>query len=189
MIKLSILILTIPSRLTTYFPKIIIDIQNQISKRNDVEIIGLYDNKKRTVGQKRNELLRLAQGEYLTFIDDDDRIAPDYIDSIMNTLYTVPDIDCLCFGCETTVNGGDKHFSKYSIHFSYGRTRDQWRGKPAHTMVWKSSIAKKYTYDNKNYGEDTSWVMRAHKDIKNEVQINKILYYYDFNSGISETRR
>ena len=43
-----------------------------------------FDNKKRTIGKKRDEMLKLAQGKYVTFVDDDDRISDDYVDEIMN---------------------------------------------------------------------------------------------------------
>lgn len=188
MIKLTILIATVPSRLHTFYPRLMDSINKQISGRDDVEVIGLYDNKKRSVGEKRNSLLSLAQGQFLTFIDDDDRIADDYIQSIISTIDDNSDADCIVFDCETTIDGGDKHFSKYSIHFEYGRTGDQWRGKPAHTMIWRSDIAKKYLYPDKNYGEDADWVVRACADIKKEVRIDKILYYYDFNNTTTETR-
>ena len=58
----------------------------QIGSREDIEVIVLYDNKKRTIGQKRNALLDLAQGNHLVFLDDDDRISDDYILSIMEIL-------------------------------------------------------------------------------------------------------
>lgn len=192
-IKLSILIPTVPNRLTTFFPRLIEHLQNQIrisNNRTDVEILGLYDNKKRTVGEKRNVLLNMAQGEYLTFIDDDDRIADDYVQSIMNALYDNLDVDCVVFDCITTINGDTSNptYSKYSINYEYSQTGNQWRGKPAHTMVWKSSIAKKHSYQGKNYGEDIEWVKKACKDIKREVRIDKVLYFYDFDNRVSETR-
>lgn len=68
MIQLSILVPTIPSRLTTFYPRIMSDYP-------EIEIIGLFDNKKRTTGQKTG---CMAQGTYLVFIDDDDRISENY---------------------------------------------------------------------------------------------------------------
>jgi len=186
--KLSILVATVPSRLETFFPRLIKQLQDQVNNRPDVEIIGLYDNKRRTVGQKRNALLNLATGEYLTFIDDDDRVADDYVKSITDTLYANPTADVVVFDCITTINGGQKTYSQYSIRYEYGQIGDQWKGKPAHTMVWKSSIAKRHMYPNLNYGEDVNWVVRACKDVRNEVRIDKVLYFYDFNSAVTETR-
>jgi intein/homing endonuclease len=138
------------------------------------------------------------------FIDDDDDIAPDYISSVISTLYANPTADCIVFDCITTMNGdkSNQTYSKYSIDYEYiqvqepgpnpidptGRIAFQWRGKPAHTMIYKSEIAKKHIYINQNYGEDVDWVKRACLEIKNEVRIDKVLYYYNFNSAVSETR-
>jgi glycosyltransferase involved in cell wall biosynthesis len=189
MIKFSILVPTVPNRLYTFYPRLITSLQEQTKNRDDIEILGFYDNKKRSVGQKRNALLNLAQGEFLTFIDDDDRIAEDYIQSIMDTIYANPTADCIVFDCITTINVTEKTtYSKYSKDFEYSEIGDQWRGKPAHTMVWKSSIAKKHMFPNINNGEDVNWVVRACKEIQNEVRIDKVLYYYDFNSKSTETR-
>jgi glycosyltransferase involved in cell wall biosynthesis len=204
MLKLSILISTIPRRINTFYPALLNKLMAQVGDRWDIEVIGLFDNKKRSVGHKRNELLKLAQGEYLCFIDDDDDIAQDYISSIITSLYANPIADCIVFDCITTQNGdkNNQTYSKYSINYEYvqvpgispnpvdptGRIAFQWRGKPAHTMVYKSGIAKKHIYMNQNYGEDVDWVKRACQDIRNEVRIDKVLYYYNFNSTVSETR-
>jgi len=204
LLKLSILVSTIPRRINTFYPALLNKLMPQIGYRPDIEVLGLFDNKKRSVGQKRNELLQLAQGEYLTFIDDDDDIAPDYVSSVIRTLYTNPTADCVVFDCITTINGdkNNQTYSKYSINYEYiqvpepgpnpidstGRIAFQWRGKPAHTMIYKSEIAKKHIYINQNYGEDVDWVKRACLEIKNEVRIDKVLYYYNFNSAVSETR-
>ena len=190
MIKLSILIITVPSRINSFYPNLLNCLNKQIGDRTDIEVLGLYDNKKRSVGEKRNALLKLAQGEYLTFIDDDDRIDDTYIESIMATLNSNPAADCVVFDCITIINGNniDKTYSKYSIKYEYGQVGNQWRGKPAHTMVWRAEIAKRHIYVNKNYQEDVDWVKRACLDIKNEVRIDKTLYYYDYNDKTTETR-
>jgi hypothetical protein len=56
---------------------------------------------------------------------------------------------------------------------------DQWRGKPAHTMVWNSKIAKQCTFIDANTGEDYDWVKQACKFIIKEVRIDRLLYFYD----------
>ena len=67
MLKLSILIPSVPSRRKTFLQRILDQLESQINT-NDIEIVVLYDNKKRTVGEKRNDLLNLARGQFLTFI-------------------------------------------------------------------------------------------------------------------------
>lgn len=190
-ILLTILVPTVPSRLVYFYPKIMAQLLSQTEKYNNIEVISFFDNKKRTIGKKRNEMLNLAQGKYVTFVDDDDRLTDDYIDEIMNALNNNNNVDCVVYNVICCVNDGNiKKLCKYGIEFQYGDINGglEWRGKPAHTMVWKSSIAKKHVYSNMQHGEDIEWVLRAYLDIKTQYRIDKVLYYYDANyATTSET--
>jgi glycosyltransferase involved in cell wall biosynthesis len=187
--KLSILIPTVPSRIKTFFPSIIECINNQINvlNRNDIEIIGLFDNKRRTTGDKRNDLLNLAKGEYLVFIDDDDRIGLDYVKSIIEVLDSGP-CDCVVFDSICNIDGKYDCTCKYGIEFSYTKQGTSWTGLPAHTMVYRSAIAKRHLFPCQRYGEDMDWVSRASKEIKIQKRIDKVLYHYDMCHATSETR-
>jgi len=191
MIKLSILVPTVPSRLSFFYPRIMNQLLEQTKTYTDIEILGFFDNKKRTVGEKRQDLLNMARGEFLVFIDDDDRITNDYVQEIMDAIYKNKDTDCIVFDSICCIDNGDlKKLCKYGIEYEYGDILDgkEWRGKPAHTMVYRSTIAKKHCYSNLNSGEDYDWVLRACKDIQHQTRIEKILYYYDANySTTSET--
>ena len=190
-ILLTILVPTVPSRIEYFYPKIMKQLLSQTEKYTNIELIAFFDNKKRTIGKKRGEMLNLAQGKYVTFIDDDDRISDDYVDEIMNAINTNADIDCIVYNVICCVNNSTiKKLCKYGIEFEYGDINNglEWRGKPAHTMVWKTAIAKNYKYSNMHNGEDTDWVKRAYLDIKTQHRIDKVLYYYDANySTTSET--
>lgn len=190
MIKLSILVPTVPSRLTTFYPRIMNDLLKQTGNNPEIEIIALFDNKKRTIGQKRQDLLNLAQGTHLVFIDDDDRISGNYIKTIMDVLNDNLETDCIVFDSICKINGNPGILCKYGIEFEYGYILDgaEWRGKPAHTMVYKSSIAKKHIYSNIPNGEDVDWVKRACLDIQEQTRINEVLYFYDADyNSTSET--
>ena len=165
---------------------------SQTKDRQDVELLALFDNKKRSLGDKRNDLLNLARGDYLVFIDDDDRISDSYVDDIINTLNANPETDCVVFDCICSVDGGTPKLCKYGTEFEYGdillNNVIEWRGKPAHTMVYKSSIAKRHMFPSINNGEDVDWVIRACKDITIQTRIDKVLYWYDANyNTTSET--
>ena len=43
--------------------------QQSVARMQDVELLYLMDNRRRSVGEKRNALLQLAHGDYLSFID------------------------------------------------------------------------------------------------------------------------
>jgi hypothetical protein len=62
-----------------------------------VQLITLYDNRVWTVGQKRNRLLWMAEGEYLTFVDDDDEVAGDYVDTLLGAIDKARGADVICF--------------------------------------------------------------------------------------------
>lgn len=187
-VKLSILVLTVPNRVDKSFIKLIKELQRQIGTRQNIEILGLFDNKKRTLGEKRQSLIDIANGDYIVFIDDDDRIAQTYIDDIMDCLEKNPETDCVVFDCICNYNK-QNILCKYGIEYDYGKIRNgMWYGKPAHTMVYKTTIAKKHRYTYISNGEDTDWVKRANQDIKHQSRINKVLYYYDQDNETSETR-
>jgi glycosyltransferase involved in cell wall biosynthesis len=163
---------------------------DQTKTYDNIELISFFDNKKRSIGKKRDEMLGLVQGEYVVFVDDDDRISDDYISEIMTALQNNPSVDCVVFNCICCVNGGPPKLCKYGVEFEYGDILGgkEWRGKPAHTMVYKSSIAKNHHFSDMKYREDMDWVKRACLDIKTQVRIDKVLYFYDANyATTSET--
>jgi 2-polyprenyl-3-methyl-5-hydroxy-6-metoxy-1,4-benzoquinol methylase len=180
---LTILVPTVPSRINYFYQRIMKQLMDQTKNYNNVEVISFFDNKKRTIGKKRDEMLKLAQGKYVTFVDDDDRLSNDYVDEIMNAI-TNNDVDCIVYNTETTIETTQKKvLCKYGVEYSnsgyINSEQTQWRGKPAHTMVWKSMIAKIHPFSNMSHGEDYDWVNRAYKDVKIQHRIDKILYYYD----------
>lgn len=191
MILLTILVPTVPSRIELFYVKLMKEILRQIEPyKNEIELISFFDNKKRSIGKKRQEMVNLAQGKYIVFIDDDDRISENYVNEIMNTLIENPDADCIVFNSITRINGGKGILCKYGIEFEYGYINDglEWRGKPAHTMVYLSKIVKNHQFNDMGNGEDCDWVKRAYLDIKNQIRIDKVLYYYDAEyTTLSET--
>jgi glycosyltransferase involved in cell wall biosynthesis len=88
-ILLSCLIPTIPERRTTFLPRFLTELERQTAGL-PVEILTFYDNQQRSVGEKRNTLLREAKGKYIVYLDDDDEIAPDFIAEIMEVIYNEP---------------------------------------------------------------------------------------------------
>ncbi|KKM04465.1 hypothetical protein LCGC14_1763950 [marine sediment metagenome] len=83
----SILICAIPERFHTAQGLLHSLLETQsVARRPDVELLYFLDNRRRTVGAKRNDLLQMAKGEYLSFIDDDDEVATDYVDRVLGMI-------------------------------------------------------------------------------------------------------
>jgi glycosyltransferase involved in cell wall biosynthesis len=106
--RLSILIPTVLSRTKSFLPRIISQIEKQYDELSDadrdrVEVISILDNKKIMLGDKRNMMIDIARGDYVVQIDDDDRIATDYIKQLLSA--TESGADVITFKAEVTING------------------------------------------------------------------------------------
>ena len=55
-------------------------------------------------------------------------------------------------------------------------------------MMYKSSIAKTVQFENRQRGEDFKWAAKIKHLIRKEGRIEKVLYYYNFDMGKSETQ-
>ena len=183
--KLSILICTVPSRVDTFLPKMVTSLCKQAGK--DVEVLWLGDNKKRTVGQKRNDLLNLAQGEYVTFVDDDDRVTDDYVSNILKGIETGADV--VNFNVMCSLNGGKAKRVDYDARFLRdAETKEAYQRLPNHIMCVKRELAVSVGFPKKNMSEDADFAKRLRPLIKKQAFINKALYYYDFSHQVSETQ-
>ena len=200
-ILLSILICTIPSRTSIFLRKLIESLEEQIyllekDLQNKVEILYLGDNRKMTVGEKRNKLIDISHGKYIVFIDDDDRINCKYIYEIILAIYnyrsnSVNDVDSVTFDAEITFDGVNPcrvFYSKDLIDVN-DPTNHKYFRKTNHLMPIKKEIVvkNKVQFPEKNKGEDFDWAQRIVTHLKSEAKIDKILYYYDYNSNTTTT--
>ena len=146
-----------------------------------IEVLTLGDNRTRTVGTKRNDLMNLARSDYLTFIDDDDKIDDAYLKSIFAIIDTVPTFDVLTYMMHTTLHDGRVIFSKYSVQYEVHGLEgaDWWRGKPTHTCIWRADVARKEQFPEINYGEDADWACRVAEHVEEEYHLDEVLYYYE----------
>ncbi len=183
--KLSILICTTTTRVSNYLPRIINILEAQ--KGRDVEIIYLGDNKTRSVGKKRNDLISLAQGDYISFVDDDDTVSEDYIRCILGEIKFNPDV--IVFRAFRHQDGAKDRVVRYSVNYQTDQNLPgEYRRIPNHLNVWKRSLIQDIKFKEINYGEDSEWALRCKPLIKSQREISKILYNYWFNSKTTETQ-
>lgn len=182
--KLSILVCTTTGRVGTFLPKIIRHLENISS--DGVEILYLGDNKKRSVGTKRNDLINLAQGEYISFIDDDDMVSSDYCTLILKEIEHNPDV--ICFNAFRNFNGRKDRPVIYSALFKQDADKQHvYERIPNHLSVWRKDLC--LPFQDRNFGEDSEWAIRMRQLIKTSRKIDKVLYQYWFDSRTTETQR
>jgi len=194
MINLFILIPSLPSRRKFFQQRLLDSIESQIAleERVDIEVICLYDNKKRTIGEKRNNLLDITKGRFLVFLDDDDLVSDSYIKRVMGVIDNNPEVDCIVYDCLFTEDGKKNMLCKYGVELDYNFAIPGsgviWTGKPAHTMVYASSIAKKHKFPLQQEKEDIAWVKRVCCEVKNQARIDETLYYYQWVPSKTEAK-
>lgn len=192
MIDLSILVCSVHTRYDTFLPKIekqLFDQLNNLSviDQERVEIIVLTDNKKMMLGHKRNTMVEMAQGKYIAFVDDDDRIADDYLLTLLNA--TDSDADCIVFQAEVSLNGEKPKICYYSkdVKADYNKP-DAYYRIPNHICCVKKETSLKSSFPNILYGEDAGYGKVLLPHLKTEHKIHRVLYYYDYNSNTTETQ-
>lgn len=182
--RLSILICSVPSRVKEFS---ILEQLIEQSKGKDVEVLYLGDNWKQSIGEKRNHLVNISKGDYVTFVDDDDRIADNYIDSILNNLRHRTDV--ICFRVSITQNKGETWKPVYYSK-DFGKDRnysDRYERLPNHLMVFKRALILKVPFPLKNMGEDFAFARDIKPHLRTETIINKTLYYYNADRETSES--
>lgn len=161
-------------------------LNNQIDNLNirDIEIITLVDNREKTTGQKRNELIEMAKGKYICFFDDDDTPLPNYIKSLYEAALQNPDVIPI-YGYMTT-NGQSRVNWEMGLTLPY--TSDYRNGSlvylryPNHIAGMKRELILPYKFMNITIGEDYEWATRLHNDkvFKTEIKITEPIYHYNY---------
>jgi glycosyltransferase involved in cell wall biosynthesis len=154
----------------------------QINDSQEVEIVCLTDNRCRTIGHKRNDLIYLAQGQYIVFIDDDDRVTDDYVSSILSEIDKSQEPDVVVFDVSVRDidSTGPALSCKYGIEYTYYNDDKCYYRLPNHLMVYKREIAKKYLYLDISWREDDEWANRACKSVKSQARVPRVLYHYEY---------
>ena len=186
--ELSILILTLPTRIDSY-SNLIRTLNQQVIENNlldKVQILSLCDTKEISVGEKRNILLNQSSGRYVCFIDDDDLIATDYLIKIISAISSNADVVTFCG--DYVENGQTTPFSISTVHRGNYNHPNLFYRLPNHLCPVKREIAVSCLFTDKNYGEDSDYAERINQHIKNEFHIQDKLYFYMYDSTNSQTK-
>jgi hypothetical protein len=180
---LSILICTVSERADS-LKSLLKVLEPQISK--SVEVLWLGDNFSMSVGEKRNHLLRMAKGMYVSFIDDDDSVSDNYCQSILNA----------CNGATLITFKGAEYYSETKIFdFVFDKKNNlNWKDRPAkihhlmpnHLCAWRRDIIKE-PFPEINKREDHLWAEKMIKHIDTVNHIDDYLYHYFYSKKNSLT--
>ncbi len=145
-----------------------------------------------SIGKKRNDLLQMATGEWVAFVDSDDMVNPRYLRIILSNIGTIRDsVNCFSLRGIITENGQNPQIFEHSIKYQEWKTNE---GSPEgavryerfinHLNVIRASVAKQFKFPEVSHGEDHSYskLLQASGMFKSEGEIKEVLYYYKYRS-------
>lgn len=151
----------------------------------NVEIGYIKDNKEITIGEKREQLYRMANGLFSIQVDDDDELAPNAIELILEAIKINPEVDVITF--EEYVNiDGKEYKSNHSNEYA------DWKGDGSKLLedgfhfhrtaffksVVRTELAKSIPVPKLRWAEDHQWAQALKPHLKTEIHINQQLYKY-----------
>jgi hypothetical protein len=182
---LSILIPSIPERLDK-LKELIAIYEGYIviyGLKGQVEILALVDNKERSIGAKCNDLIAIAQGDYIVRSDDDDRLTQVYFRRIKEACDKGVDVityiqDARINEDRTTVVFGLKSENQDFQHNGITK-RPAW-----HCCTWRRKFLEDNSviFDSVNYGEDQQFQEIANEFAKTSYHINEVCHVYVHDS-------
>ena len=197
--KLSILIPTLPQR-KKMFNILRKNLTSQIDfvhsthpSLGQVEI--LFDSSKKflkgglSVGAKRDALKCRATGEYLVFVDDDDMIAPNYLESILRLMESNPDIITFRSLYKSSTYWGIVDMNLNHAENEQMNDSTIVKRQPFHVCPIRTSIAQQHSFPDINNAEDWGWMVKVLTDCKTQSHSDQILHQYNEFASVSEVNK
>jgi hypothetical protein len=181
---LSILIPTVPSR-AAMLEGLLSELRRQIAGRDEIEIRTYLDDGSVKVGAKRNRLVDEARGRYVTFVDDDDMVVPEYVDELLTA--AAQGADCITFDGEMTTDGQWPKLFRFKLGLQDRTLPWGYERRPNHICAIRRDLAQKVRFPEVNFGEDSSWAGKLQALLRSEARIDKVLYHYRFSTQGSLT--
>lgn len=186
----SVLIPAVPTRFESHLGLLLRHLEEQINALADpteVEILCCLDNRRRSIGEKRDALVQISRGQFVAFCDDDDAVSEDYISSVVTAIRAASEsISVITFDQMATINGVPA-ICQFSLrHRNEPFAQPTFKRSAWHVCAWRGDMARRVRFPATNYGEDWAWARHLVIDAQDEIRIERILHYYRFDEKISE---
>jgi len=157
----------------------------------ECQLYIIKDNKEMTIGEKRDQLYNAAEGLFSWQIDEDDDIADNAIQLILEDIKSNPEIPCIAFRERCMMNGVYKS-SNHSIRYSQWMDNQDgfdYVRSPFYKDVIRTDIAKSVPFPKIRYNEDEQWAKALYPKLTSEIHIDQELYYYNYEPKDSHEER
>jgi len=177
--KLSILICSLNNR-KTFLDRLLERLCSQVNA-NEVEVLLSIDDGEATIGTKRNSLVHMATGDYVSMVDDDDLVSENYVNLILDAIKTTPD----CVGMQGIITTDGKSPRKFVHSLKYRSWYEKdgiYYRNPNHLNPIKREKVLSTPFLEINRGEDSDFSMRILPLLESEVFVEEPIYFYEFRS-------
>lgn len=194
-IHLSVLIPSIPRR-QAKLAELLACLEAQ--SRPELEVLVFIDNCRRSVGRKRQDLTDTARGTFVCYIDDDELLAPQFVERVIDTIIKVevqtPGVDVICYDAAVTLDDADPFRVIIEPGEPIGATPIEQvflgadgkyadiRRPPWHWCAWRRCVANECQWPDKYWGDDWLWLTQAYCLARKAVKLDETLFYHRFSS-------
>ena len=146
-----------------------------------IEICVSFDNREKSIGVKRQELLEAAKGKYMSFVDDDDELTAAYFEDALETIKG--SYHC----CRLRGQMSQYTFTHTTAHPLDGPMciGDVFMRPPNHLNVLLSDVGKMMSFKNLSHGEDFDWALQLARSgyLETEYRSDESRIHYIYNLG------
>lgn len=200
MSSITLLIPTVTQRIDTLLAPLLFRLSAQakaLGRERDVQVLVLSDDMTMTIGEKRNKLLRAAEGDYCAFFDDDDWPAEEYTRCMLAAADSGKDCAALkgiIYSQDATGTTLIRKVFEHSIrHSKWYEAGGKYFRPPNHINLVRTDIAKRFEFPLKSHGEDSDWSMRVFRAgvlrTEYDADIGIPLYHYAPSGAFNRVRK
>jgi glycosyltransferase involved in cell wall biosynthesis len=185
---ISVVMITVPERREA-FNRIVLELNKQIQyckkvhpTLGKVELVKVegerFDKGGLSIGAKRQQGLNSAKGKYVCWLDDDDWVSPDYIETLLRL--AGKDSDVLVFNNISRFEG---FWCIVQMNLDFVNDEQVKPGivhrRPYHVCAFRRSILKDCIFPNANWDEDTGFLAQVWPKLKSQSKTEAILHEYN----------
>lgn len=151
-----------------------------------VTVHGWHNDGHPSLPAIRQRLVERTSTDYVSFVDDDDLVAPYFVDEVMSALGQEPDY--VGFQVQCYSNGRPTAISYHSLqHGGWINLPDRHLRDISHINPMRTKIARTADFRKARPGaaEDRAWVTQLRRGglLRSEVTVNRIMYHYLYSTS------
>jgi len=153
-----------------------------------VRVLAYWNNGRPSLPEIRHRLVAAVETEYVSHVDDDDLVSPDFVPEILGALESRPDyvgfqVQCYTDGLPTAIAHHDLVYGRW-----YNRDSAYFRD-ITHLNPLRTDLARLADFRKARPGqpEDRAWVgqLRRSGRVRSQVVVPRILYHYLYSTSRS----